>query len=180
MESVAWAAERKDVLSVFFGLAALYVYALYVEEHKFSKYFLCLILFALGLMAKPMLVTLPFVLLLLDFWPLGRWPEVLNPPHNPVAVNNTASVKKKNRHKYNAPQGKKLSVSGKSRSQLIGALLWEKAPFVFLAIISAVLTIWAQSKGGCHYCSTKVAVSRTNCKRCHLLYWLFRKDFLAG
>ncbi len=75
VESVAWASERKDVLSMFFGMAALYVYALYVEEHKFSKYFLCLILFALGLMAKPMLVTLPFVLLLLDYWPLGTLAE---------------------------------------------------------------------------------------------------------
>ncbi len=148
VESVAWASERKDVLSMFFGMAALYVYAGYVEEQKLSRYFLCLALFALGLMAKPMLVTLPFVLLLLDFWPLERWPDVSNPSHNPTAINNTVSVKKKNRHKHNVPGEKKLSASGKSRGQSMGILLWEKAPFVFLAIISAVLTIWAQSKGG--------------------------------
>jgi len=148
VESVAWAAERKDVLSAFFGLATLYVYALYVEEHKSSKYFLCLILFALGLMAKPMLVTLPFVLLLLDYWPLERWQKVLNPQNNPVAINNTVSVKKKKRHKHNALNEKKLSASIQSRGQLIGTLLWEKAPFVFLAIISSVMTIWAQNKGG--------------------------------
>ena len=73
VESVAWASERKDVLSMFFGLASIYAYAYYVESSKLSKYFISLILFALSLMAKPMLVTLPFVLLLLDYWPLYRW-----------------------------------------------------------------------------------------------------------
>jgi 4-amino-4-deoxy-L-arabinose transferase-like glycosyltransferase len=73
VESVVWAAERKDVLSMFFGIAALYAYAFYAESSKLSRYFLCLVLFALSLMSKPMLVTLPFVLLLLDYWPLGRW-----------------------------------------------------------------------------------------------------------
>ena len=73
VESVAWAAERKDVLSMFFGMACLYVYAFYAESPKLSKYILCLILFIFALMSKPMLVTLPFVLLLLDYWPLGRW-----------------------------------------------------------------------------------------------------------
>src|SRR4030066_1877258 len=67
VESVAWAAERKDVLSMFFGMATLYAYAYYVEKPQISKYFICLILFVLSLMSKPMLVTLPFVLLLLDY-----------------------------------------------------------------------------------------------------------------
>ena len=78
VESVAWAAERKDVLSMFFGMAALYAYAFYAESSKYSRYFICLILFTLSLMSKPMLVTLPFVLLLLDYWPLGRWQKVLS------------------------------------------------------------------------------------------------------
>jgi tetratricopeptide (TPR) repeat protein len=73
VESVAWASERKDVLSMFFGMAALYAYAFYVEVPRLSRYFLCLILFALALMSKPMMVTLPFVLMLLDYWPLNRW-----------------------------------------------------------------------------------------------------------
>ncbi len=73
VESVAWAAERKDVLSMFFGMAALYSYAFYAEKRRLSCYFLCLILFALSLMAKSMLVTLPFILLLVDYWPLRRW-----------------------------------------------------------------------------------------------------------
>ena len=117
VESVAWAAERKDVLSMFFGLAALYAYALYVENYHFFKYFLCLILFALSLMAKPMLVTLPFVLLLLDYWPLKRWPR-------------------------------EISVPFRNRSHLVGRLIWEKTPFIFLAIVSSIVTIWAQNKGG--------------------------------
>ncbi len=90
---MAWAAERKDVLSMFFGMAAIYVYAGYVEEQKLARYFLCLILFALGLMAKPMLVTLPFVLLLLDYWPLGRWSKTPAPVNLPGAA--TARSKKK-------------------------------------------------------------------------------------
>lgn len=73
VESVAWAAERKDVLSMFFGIACLYAYAFYAENSKPSKYLLCLMLFVFALMSKPMMVTLPFVLLLLDYWPLKRF-----------------------------------------------------------------------------------------------------------
>jgi lipoprotein NlpI len=78
VESVAWASERKDVLSMFFGMASIYFYAFYAEGSKLSKYFLCLMLFALSLMSKPMMITLPFVLLLLDYWPLGRWQRTLS------------------------------------------------------------------------------------------------------
>ena len=80
VESVAWASERKDVLSMFFGMASIYVYAFYTENHKLSKYFLCLMLFGLSLMSKSMLVTLPFVLLLLDYWPLKRWQNAKDAP----------------------------------------------------------------------------------------------------
>jgi protein O-mannosyl-transferase len=80
VESVAWVAERKDVLSMFFGLASIFVYAFYAENNKLSKYLFCLILFILSLMSKPILVTLPFVLLLLDYWPLGRWQKALSSP----------------------------------------------------------------------------------------------------
>jgi Flp pilus assembly protein TadD len=72
VESVAWIAERKDVLSTLFWLLTLYAWLAYVRSKKAGPYALALVLFALGLMAKPMLVTLPFTLLLLDFWPLGR------------------------------------------------------------------------------------------------------------
>jgi tetratricopeptide (TPR) repeat protein len=73
VESVAWAAERKDVLSTFFGMLTLWAYIVYVTRPGVVRYLLLLVPFALGLMAKPMLVTLPCVLLLLDYWPLGRW-----------------------------------------------------------------------------------------------------------
>ena len=148
VESVAWAAERKDVLSMFFGLASIYAYACYAESSKLSKYFLCLILFALGLMAKPMLVTLPFVLLLLDYWPLGRWQKVLNSVNMQV-VNNTFPVKNEIENcNVNSLIEKEISLPVKSSSRLIGRLLWEKAPFIFLTIISSIVTFWAQNKNG--------------------------------
>jgi hypothetical protein len=72
VESVAWVSERKDVLSTFFLLLALLVYASYARNRKPGYYTGVLVLFCLGLMAKPMIVTFPFVLLLLDVWPLRR------------------------------------------------------------------------------------------------------------
>jgi tetratricopeptide (TPR) repeat protein len=72
VESVAWVAERKDVLSTFFWLLTMASYCRYAEKPEFNKYFFVFLFFFLGLMSKPMLVTLPFVLILMDFWPLGR------------------------------------------------------------------------------------------------------------
>ena len=72
VESVAWVAERKDVLSTCFGFLALWCYAGYVRRPGVARFAALLFLFALALLAKPMWVTLPFVLLLLDAWPLGR------------------------------------------------------------------------------------------------------------
>jgi Tfp pilus assembly protein PilF len=74
IQSVAWISERKDVLSTFFALLALLSYAKFALENRRRSYWFALGFFALGLMSKPMLVTLPFVLLLLDFWPLRRMP----------------------------------------------------------------------------------------------------------
>ncbi|HEX9158470.1 MAG TPA: hypothetical protein VF827_10660, partial [Syntrophales bacterium] len=67
-----WVAERKDVLSTLFGFAAILAYSRYTVRRDWRLYLLTAILFATGLLAKSMLVTLPFVLLLLDGWPLGR------------------------------------------------------------------------------------------------------------
>jgi len=89
VESVAWLSERKDVLSTFFGLLVLLAYVRYAQKRSKTdiairalgsglstlNYFLALLFFALGLMAKPMLVTLPFVFMLLDYWPLQRVPN---------------------------------------------------------------------------------------------------------
>jgi tetratricopeptide (TPR) repeat protein len=93
VESVAWVSERKDVLSALFWMLTLWAYVRYTENLKSQilqprklsgrdfklSYALALLFFALGLMAKPMLVTLPFVLLLLDYWPLARWQRGLRP-----------------------------------------------------------------------------------------------------
>jgi tetratricopeptide (TPR) repeat protein len=72
VESVAWISERKDVLSTLFWLLTMAAYLRYAGRSSFTWYMVTLLLFAMGLMAKPMLVTLPFVLLLLDYWPLHR------------------------------------------------------------------------------------------------------------
>src|SRR6188508_2775716 len=76
VESVAWIAERKDVLSAVFFMLTLGAYVRYVREPSSIRYLIVAVLFGLGLMTKPMLVTLPFVLLVLDYWPLGRFAHV--------------------------------------------------------------------------------------------------------
>jgi len=73
VESVAWVSERKDVLSTFFWMLALLAYVRYAEAPGTGRYLLVIAAFAAGLTAKPMLVTLPFTLLLFDVWPLSRW-----------------------------------------------------------------------------------------------------------
>src|SRR5204863_9077250 len=89
VESVAWASERKDTLSTFFGLLSLIAYVRYAEAPSIRRYVWVAITVAMGLLAKPMLVTWPFVMLLLDYWPLGRVCS-----HGPVA-----------RRDRDAPQG---------------------------------------------------------------------------
>jgi protein O-mannosyl-transferase len=74
IQSVAWVSERKDVLSIFFWMLTMWAYVRFVNRPKITGYLLIVVFFALGLMSKPMLVTLPFVLLLLDYWPLERFP----------------------------------------------------------------------------------------------------------
>ncbi|HOE79159.1 MAG TPA: tetratricopeptide repeat protein [Smithellaceae bacterium] len=80
VESVAWTAERKDVLGMFFGMACLYAYAFYAESVRLSRYILCLFLFVFSLMSKPLLVTAPFIMMLLDYWPLRRWQKAMSMP----------------------------------------------------------------------------------------------------
>ena len=95
VESVAWAAERKDTLSTFFGLLSLIAYVRYAGAPSIRRYAWVAITLALGLMSKPMLVTWPFVMLLLDYWPLGR---ACACSHGPVA-----------RRNRDAPQGRGYS-----------------------------------------------------------------------
>ncbi len=72
VESVAWVAERKDLLSALFWMLTLWAYVRYVAQSGVRRYLLVLLFYCLALLSKPMVVTLPFVLLLLDYWPLGR------------------------------------------------------------------------------------------------------------
>jgi tetratricopeptide (TPR) repeat protein len=130
VESVAWACERKDVLSTFFFLLTLLAYTSYVS-HKPGQarrfYILCLFFFACGLMSKPMVVTLPCVLLLLDFWPLGRISRFtfhVSGSEKPSTLN---------------PQP-----STKSAAWLIS----EKLPFFALTLAGSVVTYFAQKGGG--------------------------------
>ena len=73
VESVVWITERKDVLSTLFWMLAMLGYTLYVERPGVLRYVTVILIFIMGLMTKPMLVTLPFVLLLLDYWPFNRY-----------------------------------------------------------------------------------------------------------
>ncbi len=89
VESVAWISELKDVLSGFFFMLVLWTYARWAERPGRGRYALVVVLLALGLMSKPMLVTLPFVLVLLDIWPLGRlrgWPLRARPAGAPCGA----------------------------------------------------------------------------------------------
>ncbi len=117
VESVAWVAERKDVLSTFFGMLTMMAYVHYVRQTGLNRYLWVFLSFALGLMSKPMLVTLPFLLLLLDYWPLGRLRLGL---------------------------GEQRSRGESSERPGAFRLVWEKAPLFILVIVSCLLTVWAQ------------------------------------
>ena len=123
VESVAWIAERKDVLSTLFWLLAMSAYVGYAKNRSTGRYVLALLLFALGLMAKPMLVTLPFVFLLLDFWPLERFQYV-----------QTNTDKQKPKSSFTRCCWR--------------VLLLEKIPFFALSVISSIITFLAQHGGG--------------------------------
>lgn len=123
VESVAWVAERKDVLSTFFWLLTMLAYVRYAEKPKLARYLLTLVFLALGLMAKPMLVTLPFVLLLLDYWPLKRM-------------------------QFRKVVGGDDLQKGDARCRPVWFLVLEKVPFLAFAAISSFVTFIVQRKGG--------------------------------
>ncbi len=120
VESVAWVAERKDVLSVFFWMLSMIAYASYARKPGARRYLALLACFVLGLLSKPMILTLPFVLLLMDFWPFGRW-------------GSAAAAR------AGSPAG---------RSSLRVQLIREKIPLFVLAGISVLVTLHAQKTGG--------------------------------
>jgi tetratricopeptide (TPR) repeat protein len=120
VESVAWISERKDVLSAVFFMLTLGAYVRYAKSPSVGRYLTMSILFALGLMSKPMLVTVPFVLLLLDYWPLGRWPGA---------------------------KGKEEMAFGPSQWSPVRGLVVEKLPLLALSVASGLVTLWAQRSG---------------------------------
>lgn len=152
VESVAWIAERKDVLSTFFFLLTLWTYCYYVKNTNVKRYLLVLMFFILGVMSKPMIITLPFVLLLLDFWPFGRFRETQN--KNLIPSEHPPQKLNKRKRKTDIKQkGKQDNVSEpdnigwgevKFHWQAIFPLLKEKIPFFVVTLASIVITIYAQ------------------------------------
>jgi len=134
VESVAWVSERKDVLSTFFGLWALLAYSWYARRGSVGWYLAALALFALSLTSKQMLVTLPFLLLLLDVWPLKRTPLTSNEQH----------------------EGEKTEAADSSdtnRGILCPPAPWsrlviEKIPFFALSIVSSWIIFLVQLHAG--------------------------------
>jgi tetratricopeptide (TPR) repeat protein len=121
VESVAWVAERKDVMSGTFFMLTLLAYARYVERRELPKYILVVVGFVLGLLAKPMLVTLPFVLLLFDVWPLKRLERGAAPRRPPADAPTRVSASR---------------------------LLLEKIPLFAIAAVFSVITFVAQRSQG--------------------------------
>jgi Tfp pilus assembly protein PilF len=125
VESVAWVAERKDVLSSFFALLAIAAYLRYAEKPGVGRYLLTLLVLCLGLMAKPMLVTLPFVFLLLDYWPMNRFqwarPEM---------------------DQDSSPS----SVAGNYHATSVARLIAEKIPFFLVIAVSCLVTFRVQQR----------------------------------
>jgi tetratricopeptide (TPR) repeat protein len=128
VESVAWVSERKDVLSTLFWLLTMWAYCGFARRSLRSRYLLALLCFMLGLMAKSMLVTLPFVLLLLDYWPLER-------------LGLKRSAGRATAANQNGSQYKELS-------RQVRCLLWEKVPFFVLSAVICVVTFSTQKSGG--------------------------------
>jgi protein O-mannosyl-transferase len=133
VESVAWIAERKDVLSGVFFMLTLGAYVRYARKSTVVRYITTFVLFACGLMSKPMLVTVPFVLLLLDYWPLGR-----------------AAFFVRQLPDFGAPRrlvvkGERFAMSNPSFSgSVVRSLIVEKIPLFALSAASCVATIIAQ------------------------------------
>ena len=121
VESVAWVAERKNVLSTLFFILAIAAYVWYARKPEWRRYLLVAVLFAAGLMAKPMVITLPFVLLLLDYWPLER-----------VPLGETESA---------------AAVAAEAPRVAFSRLLLEKIPLLVLSAASAWITLIAQRSG---------------------------------
>ena len=127
VESVAWVTERKDVLSAFFWILTIWLYLKYVDKPGPRRYLLALGAFCLGLMSKQMLVTLPFALLLLDYWPLKSLAEPPAPPQ---------------------PLGQSGGTGGFACRRSLSSLLIEKTPFVAISALVSIVTYNVQHAAG--------------------------------
>jgi len=140
VESVAWISERKDVLSTFFGLLSLIFYTRYAQNKQALSpqpstlnYTMALFFLALGLMSKPMLVTWPFVMLLLDYWPLGR---LRTTDHGLQRGLRTTDY------------GPQRLRRGEAERRRLTPLLLEKLPFFVLAAVASYVTFVVQKHTG--------------------------------
>lgn len=140
VESVAWAAERKDVLSMFFGMATLCAYVFYVEKRRLSTYIICIMLFALSIMSKPMLATLPCVLLLADYWPLGRLKKQFTTASDQSAVGQHTIHDKTQKQNANGSLNEK-TILRKRPLATVSNLLLEKMPFFLLSVLLGLVVI---------------------------------------
>jgi protein O-mannosyl-transferase len=132
VESVAWVSERKDVLCAFFMFISLLCYSSYVQRRRhWDFYCFALFFFVLGLMAKPMIVTLPFVLLLCDFWPLGRFGTTADPA---------------------------IAQNAGQRAHRFLPVLAEKIPFFFLSLTSCIITVLSQRAGNAIVKATELSL----------------------
>ena len=136
VESVVWISERKNVLSMLFFLLALGAYRWYASRPGLRRYLLVALLFCLGLMAKPQVITLPFVLLLWDYWPLGRL--ALRPSSSALRQNSSGEISGEQR-----TANSEWRPSGEWRW-----LLLEKLPLLALSAASAAVTMRLQAAGG--------------------------------
>ena len=131
VESVAWITERKDVLSTFWGMLSIWCYIRYTENRKILRYVPVFLFMGFSLMAKPMLVTLPFVLLLFDYWPLKRM-ELIELHEE---IHNTG---------YLPAVGSLFSTTARR----LPFLILEKIPLFLLSVLSCIITVYVSKEGG--------------------------------
>ena len=151
VESVAWIAERKDVLSGFFWMLTLCLYVYYTEKPLMRRYLLVLLSFACALMSKPMVVTLPVVMILLDYWPLDRLQSRKIVTNMPEIISVSANKEKKKKKIKKEALMKNIStprVQKLSEPKIAGIIplwqLWEKIPLFFLSAVLAAITLFHQ------------------------------------
>lgn len=151
VESVAWIAERKDMVSGFFWMMTLCLYVYYTEKPDIKRYLLVMLSFACGLMSKSIVVTLPVILILLDYWPLGRLKRKMNAVSAPPAKTPVSAQTEKNRKAAKSKIIDPLAVPAMPDDTAQPSLwfipIWqikEKAPFFILSFVFVGLTIYAQ------------------------------------